>query len=131
MQPLWGDGKGVCVMPVKSTCPTFRYPGGKAKFAIQIVKHMPRQGRKFVDVFGGRGNILFRAIHEGLDFQEWIINDIARAPFFRAIKEYGMEFRCTERTRAEFDRLAVLAKRNDPHALLMEPWLAWSGSTYK
>jgi len=92
---------------------------------------MPRQGRKWVDCFGGRGNILFRAIHEGLEYDQWIINDLYRAPFYRAIKEHGDKFRCTEKTPAEFYRLKELAAQGDCHALLMEPWLTWSGSTYE
>lgn len=114
----------------KNDCPTFRYPGGKANLSVELVKHMPRKGRKFVDLFGGRGNISFRGIHDGLEYDEWIINDIDRAPFYRAVKEHGDKFRCTEKTQAEFDRLKKLEKQGDVHALLMEPWLAWSGGTY-
>jgi DNA (cytosine-5)-methyltransferase 1 len=126
-----GGGTSVSVSTVKSgPCPRFRYPGGKANLAPHLVKQMPKVGRTFVDVFGGRGNILFRAIHEGLEFDQWVINDTAMAPFYRAIKEYGMEFRCTEKTGDEFYRLKELAKQGDFHALLMEPWVTFSGSVY-
>lgn len=114
----------------KSAISSFPYPGGKASLSSEIIKYIPPKGRKFVDVFGGRGNVTFRAIASGLDYQEWILNDILTAPFFRAIRDYGAEFKATENTKAEFYRLAELAKQNDPHALLMEPFLTFNGGRY-
>lgn len=55
------------------------------------------------------------------------MNDILTAPFFRAIRDYGAEFKATENTKAEFYRLVELAKQNDSHALLMEPFLTFNG----
>ena len=104
--------------------------GAKLSLARHLVKLMPTQGRKFVDVFGRRMNILFRAIHEQLDFQHWVVNDITMAPFFRAVKEHGDKFQCTEKNKGEFDRLRELAKHGDPHALLMESFMTWGGSVY-
>ena len=114
----------------KITVPTFRYPGGKSQLSSIICKYIPLRGRKFVDVFAGRGNITFRAMAEGLDYREWVLNDIGRAPFLRALMNYGDQFKVTEKSKAEFDRLSKLAERNDPHALLMEPFLAFNGGTF-
>ena len=110
--------------------PIFPYPGGKAKLAPEIVRHIPPRGRKFIDVFGGRANILLRAIHSGLDYQTWHINDIQMAPFYTALRDHGAKFRATERTIEEFYELAELAKHDDPFALLMEPFLTYNGGRY-
>ncbi|MGA8871415.1 MAG: DNA adenine methylase [Candidatus Acidiferrales bacterium] len=110
--------------------PSFPYPGGKASLSSEIVKRIPRKGRKFVDVFGGRGNVTFRAIAEGLDYREWVVNDTNRAPFFRALRDFGGKFQATERTNEEYRRCAELALQGDPHALLMEPFLCFEGGTY-
>ena len=40
---------------------TFPYPGSKGRLAPTILSFVPPAGRKFIDVFAGRGNITFRA----------------------------------------------------------------------
>jgi hypothetical protein len=110
--------------------PGFPWDGGKVSLSPEIVKRIPRKGRKFVDVFGGRGNITFRAIHERLDYEEWVLNDIRTAPFFRAIRDHGDKFVARENTEAEYDRCAQLAQQGDPYALLMEPFVCFNGGTY-
>lgn len=115
----------------KSEVPAFPYPGGKASLSSEIVKYVPKKGRKFVDVFGGRGNVTFRAIWEELDYEEWVLNDKLTAPFFRAILDHGDKFKAAEKTKAEYDRCAELAKHGDPYALLMEPHLCFNGGTYE
>jgi hypothetical protein len=111
--------------------PSFPWDGGKVSLSSEIVQRSPRKGRKFVDVFGGRGNVTFRAIHEGLDYEEWVLNDTLTAPFFRAIRDHGDKFISPENTQEEYDRCAQLAKRGDPYALLMEPFLCFNGGTYE
>lgn len=111
--------------------PSFPWDGGKVSLSSEIVKYIPRKGRKFVDVFGGRGNVTFRAIHEGLDYKEWVLNDILTAPFFRAIRDHGDKFSAGENTQVEYDRCAELAKQGDPYALMMEPFLCFNGGTYE
>lgn len=110
--------------------PTFRYEGGKALLSPTIVKFIPKRGRKFIDLFAGRGNITFCAIAEGLAFDEWILNDINRAPFFRALRDHGDSFKVTAKTKEEFDRLKGLVQQGDPHALLMEPFVCFNGGTF-
>lgn len=116
---------------IQTFCPSFPYPGGKSALSSDIVRHIPKKGRKFIDVFGGRGNIILRAIHEGLDYQEWVVNDILTAPFFRAIKSHGGTFVAGEKVQEEYDRCVELKKQGDPYALLMEPWLCYNGGTYE
>lgn len=108
----------------------FPWDGGKYSLSPEIVKCIPRKGRKFIDVFGGRGNITFCAIHEGLDYEEWVLNDTLTAPFFRAIRDHGDKFKATEKMVADVARLAELAKQGSAHALLMEPFLCFNGGTY-
>ena len=114
----------------KSECPSFPWPGGKSGLSRKIIECVPKKGRMFVDICGGRGNITFRAIHEGLDYQDWILNDILTAPFFRAIRDHGDKFKAAEKSQAEFDRCAQLAKNSDPYAILMESHLCYNGGTY-
>lgn len=111
--------------------PIFPYPGGKGRLSPKIVEYIPKKGRKFIDAFGGRGNITWRAISKGLDYREWLINDLKRASFFRAVRDFGGKFKAGEKTRREYDRLAELAKNSDPYALLMEPFLCFNGGTYE
>jgi site-specific DNA-adenine methylase len=111
--------------------PTFPYPGGKGRLSPKIVEYIPKIGRKFVDVFGGRGNVTFRAIAEGLDYREWVLNDILTARFFRSIRDHGDKFKATEKSHEQYERYAELAKHGDPDALLMEPFLCFNGGTYE
>jgi site-specific DNA-adenine methylase len=79
-------------MPSQTKIPTFPWDGGKSKLAPDILKFAPRRGQKFIDLFAGRGNIVLRAIHDGLDYENWVVNDILTAPFFRALRDYGDKF---------------------------------------
>jgi hypothetical protein len=49
---------------VKSTPPTFSYPGGKARMAKTIVAMAPPSGRLYVEPFAGRANVFWRAAGE-------------------------------------------------------------------
>lgn len=115
----------------KSAIPSFPYPGGKASLSSEIIKYIPQKGRKFIDVFGGRGNIILRAIHEDFDYEQWVVNDILTAPFFRAIKSHGDTFVAGEKVQEEYDRCAESKQQGDAYALLMEPWLCYNGGTYE
>ncbi len=110
--------------------PTLRWPGAKAHLAPVILNYVPKRGRKFIDLFAGRANVTLRAIAEGFEYGEWVLNDTLTAPFLRALRDHGDKFKATERSRAEFERLAELAKNGDPHALLMEPYLCFNGGTF-
>lgn len=121
-------------MPSQIKIPTFPWDGGKSKLAPDILKFVPKRGRKFIDLFAGRGNITLRAIHDGLDYEDWVVNDILTAPFFRALRDYGDNFvaeDCThECPQHVYDRCERLAKQGDPYGLLMEPYVCFNGGTY-
>jgi hypothetical protein len=114
----------------KIVAASFRWPGGKALLAPEIVKHIPKHGRKFIDLFCGRGNVFFRAAAEGLDYKEWVLNDPLTAPFLHAIRDVGDKVALPQRSREEFDRQKALAENGDQRALLLAPHLCFNGGTY-
>jgi hypothetical protein len=122
--------KNTKIHRAKKSLPCFPWPGGKAALSSEIVKYIPKKGRKFIDLCAGRGNITLRAMHEGLNYSEWILNDILTAKFFHAIKDRGDKFVAAERTQDEYDRCAELAKKDDPYALMQEPHVCFNGGTY-
>ena len=100
---------------------SFRWPGGKAKLAGEIISHLPKSGRKFIDLFAGRANIILRAIESGYQYEEWIANDIGTFKFLNALKTHGRTFRVQrDKSPQEFDHLKYLAHRDDPYALIIE-----------
>jgi hypothetical protein len=117
--------------PTNLLCPGFPYPGGKIRLAPEIIKRIPKSGRTFIDVFGGRANITLRALHEGLQYKEWVLNDPLTAKFFEAIRDHGDTFVAAERSQEEYDRCKQLSRGGDPYALLMEPFLCWNGGSFK
>jgi hypothetical protein len=122
--------KGALVtLPTKSF--GFPYPGGKITLAADFIRYLPKKGRKFVDCCAGRGNITLRAMHEGFQFDEWILNDPLTANFFRAIRDHGDTFVAEEKSQEEYDRCKQLSIGGDPYALLMEPFLCWNGGSFK
>lgn len=114
----------------KIVAASFRWPGGKFLLAPEITKHIPKHGRRFVDLFAGRANVFFRATAEGLDYKEWVLNDPLTAPFLRAIRDVGDKVAIPQRSREEFDRQKVLAETGDQRALLLEPYLCFNGGNY-
>jgi len=110
--------------------PRIDYPGAKGKLAPVLVSMMPSQGHAYVEPFVGRGNVFFAAASV-LKFEKWMINDIATAPFFNAILEKGKHIRVPERTRLEYLKQKQLFQQGDPRAVLLEPYLTYSGGGYK
>jgi len=104
---------------------TFSYAGGKARLATTLCAQFPQSGSRFVDVFGGRGNLLWRAM-QSLNYDSWWVNDIRTAPFFEALKVGTVAV--PERSRAEYEKQK--ANRGTPESLLLEPYLTFSGGGY-
>ena len=66
--------------------PGFAYPGAKYNLAPKLCALMPRDCRRFVDLFAGRGNVTFAVMCDRtLDFEEFWINDHSTFPFFSAL----------------------------------------------
>jgi len=117
--------------PVKKTekPPTIPYPGAKGRMASTLVSFMPESGGLYVEPFAGRGNVFFAAAQR-LSFASWQLNDIATAPFFLALQEHGGRVKVPERSREEYDRQKSRHKVGDPRAILLEPYLTFSGGGY-
>jgi site-specific DNA-adenine methylase len=110
--------------------PRIPYPGAKGRLAPFLVDMMPNSGRRYVEPFVGRGNVYFAAALK-LDFFQWHINDISTAKFFRALMETEGKIRIPMRTKMEFEKQRKLYQLNNPKAILLEPYLTFSGGGYK
>src|SRR2546425_5716935 len=110
--------------------PTIPYPGGKARLARTIVSFLPKQGRTFVEPFAGKGNIFWTAASQGLKYRDWWLNDISTSQFFYAIKQSGHKLKVPTRSRTEYERQREAFVSGDPLAILLEPYLSFSGGGY-
>jgi site-specific DNA-adenine methylase len=98
--------------------------------APKLVSFMPAGGKTYVEPFAGRGNVFFAAALNR-KFHRWRLNDVATAPFFEALRDCGAEIRVPERTREEFYKQKRCFEEGDPQAVLLEPFLTFSGGGYK
>ncbi|PYX75933.1 MAG: hypothetical protein DMG72_06305 [Acidobacteria bacterium] len=115
----------------KVRAPNYLWPGAKYLLAPKLLQYIPQQGRKFVDVCAGRGNLSFYAMAAGLDYKEWIINDPITAPFFHALRDIGNSLIVPQRTEEEFNRLAELYKLGDQRAILLAPFFTFNGGGFE
>jgi hypothetical protein len=109
----------------------FTCPGSKQKLAPDIVRFLPKRGRKFIDLFAGRANIALHAMDHGYEYDEWILNDIRKFTFLQAVKDYGDKITVPTRSDIDPDRMAELAAQGDPVALLIEPYSTFNGAGYE
>lgn len=109
--------------------PTIPYPGAKGRLAPTLVSFMPDSGRAYVEPFAGRGNV-FWAAASNLSFESWVVNDIATAPFFEALRARGSRVKVPLRTREEYQRQKERFQAGSPKAILLEPYLTFSGGGY-
>lgn len=107
---------------------TFAYPGGKARLATKLCAQFPQSGSRFVDVFAGRGNLVFRAM-QLLQYDRWWINDIQTADFFECLRTHLIDV--PERSREEYtkQREGYISNRT-VESILLEPYLTFSGGGY-
>ncbi len=110
--------------------PRIPYPGGKGRLSKTIVSFLPKRGRTFVDLFAGKGNIFWEAASQGLEYRDWWVNDIATSCFFHAIKQAGHKLRVPTRSRTEYERQRQASISGDLTAILLEPYLSFSGGGY-
>ena len=109
---------------------TIPYPGSKGRLARFIICQLPKQGRSYVEPFVGRGNLFWAATCAGLQYDKWLLNDTVTIPFFRAIKQSGHALKVPTRCRAEFERQRRSFTSGDSTAILLEPYLTFSGGGY-
>jgi site-specific DNA-adenine methylase len=90
---------------------------------------MPITGGKYVEPFAGRGNVFFRAAST-LVYSAWHLNDIRMAPFFKALISHGNKVEVPEHSRQEFELQKAAWASGDPIAMLLAPYLTFSGAGY-
>ena len=106
---------------------TIPYPGGKGRLARTMVSFLPKHGRTFVEPFVGKGNIFWEAASQGLEYRDWWLNDLATSRFFHAIKHAGHKLKVPTRSRTEYERHREASISGDLNAILLEPYLSFSG----
>jgi hypothetical protein len=110
--------------------PVIGYPGGKARLSRTIVSFLPKRGHTYVEPFCGRGNLFWSAVSIGLKYRNWWLNDIATISFFDAIQRAGHALRVPRRSKAEYDSQKEAFRSGDLRAILLEPYLSFSGGGY-
>jgi hypothetical protein len=105
----------------------FSYPGGKQMLAPEIIKFLPKTGRKFIDAFAGRANIALCAMQQGYQYDQWILNDIRTCDFMQAIKTHGHKITVPQRHTIDHHDLSRRVTQGDPEALLLEPYATFNG----
>jgi site-specific DNA-adenine methylase len=110
--------------------PKIPYPGAKGRLAPALVEMMPTSGRRYVEPLVGRGNVYFAAALS-LNFEQWHINDFSTGSFFNALIATKGKIKVPERTREEFEKQKFLFQTGDVGAILLEPYLTFSGGGYK
>lgn len=112
---------------------SFAYPGGKARLARRICALLPQSGHRFVDPFGGRGNVTW-AVMQLLNYEQFWLNDIERFPFYAALSQSWLLAIHPKRDGATYRKKKAEAQDRKrgwkAHAMLHEPFLTYSGSTY-
>lgn len=109
--------------------PKIPYPGAKGKLAPTLVEMMPSHGRLYMEPFVGRGNVFFAAALS-LKFKKWHLNDISTSPFFKALIKTDGYINVPDRTKNEFKKQKLLFQKDDARAILLEPYLTFSGGGY-
>lgn len=114
--------------------PAFAYPGGKARLANRIVGMLPVNAKRYVDVFAGRGNVFFAAA--SLHYDEYWLNDPVTAKFFRSLMSWSKEILLPDYVTKEVfkdyrKKFYEGDKQEKLNAILLEPYLSYSGFGYK
>lgn len=103
------------------------YPGSKGRLAKTIVPYLPKTGNTYIEPFAGRASVFWLAATQ-LNYQRWWLNDLRTAPFFCAIQSIGGTVEVPPRTGEEYQRQWDAYKRGDEKAVILEPYLTFSGS---
>jgi site-specific DNA-adenine methylase len=107
----------------------FTYSGGKNRLAKSILPYMPQEGRIYCEPFAGLGAIYWRMALSA-DYDQWRLNDIRTAPFFRALLTHGSALEVPARGREEFLRQKDAFALGDPAAILLGPYFSYNGGFY-
>jgi len=108
--------------------PSIPYPGGKGRWAEEIVKCLP-EGRQYIEPFAGRGNIFWAlgSLFPGR-YKKHHLNDIKRADFLHALGTHG---NCVDvPTDLNAAYYHFWKQQPTPESLLLEPIISRDGSGY-
>ena len=109
------------------------YPGSKTSIAEELVSRMPN-ARDFIDVFGGRGNVLFAVDNLAPEkYRHYYLNDINTAPLFYALRALKGEVRIPENTWAAYHEHWNYKKLHGyltAEGAILEPYLCSHAGTY-
>jgi site-specific DNA-adenine methylase len=94
-----------------------------------LVSHFPRQGRCYVEPFAGRGNVFWLAC-QCLHFEKWWLNDLQTALWFHALARVNPADIPDVVAKEAQSLWQARALAGDPLALVMEPFLTFSGLGY-
>lgn len=108
----------------------FRYPGGKAKIAEDLIEHFPLEGRNYVEPFCGRGNIFF-PFKAQADYDTWTINDINTHKFLAALKIIDLDALPKQVTKADYEYWKYVDQGGDIVAAVIEPAITFHGKGYR
>jgi len=107
----------------------FPYPGGKVRIRKELFKFFPEEGHHYIEPFVGRGNIFFEFYKRSV-FEQYIINDIRIARFFKSLKIADLTLLPSKVDESDFDYWYVKWLMHDPIAYVLEPKITYRGKGY-
>jgi site-specific DNA-adenine methylase len=119
--------------------PSIYYDGSKARIAEDLIELLPRNGRRCIDIFAGRGNFSWAVLTLiPTRFSSYHLNDIQTAPFFDAIITNAHKIKppeSLEESTRTYLKCKGIKKVKGYDALsanqkLLEPYLTFGGRGY-
>jgi site-specific DNA-adenine methylase len=107
----------------------FTYSGAKNRLAKDILPHMPPKGGIYCEPFAGLAALYWK-MALAADYEQWRLNDIRTAPFFRALATHGHILDVPLRSHDEFESQKAAFKLGDPAAILLGPYFSFNGGFY-
>jgi site-specific DNA-adenine methylase len=107
----------------------FTYSGAKNGLAKYILPYMPPRGGIYCEPFAGLAALYWRMALTG-DYEQWRLNDIRTAPFFRALLARGNALEVPARSHEAFARQKAAFAMGDPAAILLGPYFSFNGGFY-
>jgi site-specific DNA-adenine methylase len=107
----------------------FTYSGAKNGLAKYILPHIPHRGRIYCEPFAGLAARYWK-MALAAEYEQWRLNDIRTASFFRALSTHGNTVEVPARSHEEFARQKGAFAQGDPAAVLLGPYFSFNGGFY-
>jgi site-specific DNA-adenine methylase len=107
----------------------FPYSGGKMTLANHIHRFTPTSGHIYTEPFAGLAALYWKMALTA-EYEQWRLNDIRTAPFFRALATHGHIVEVPARSHEEFMRQYAAFRLGDPTAILLGPYFSYNGGFY-